>query len=197
MSLEKLKVTIENFRKATLTCENYVYGSIEKRTTPILLTEIPEIKLSPELEFLYSNYDFDLTVGNNIDLTRFDKLVNRQHGFATFSVDGGKTQIPDPKWTSGWTVIADMNDDPIVANTNIDGTPILAAIEAVDYLEIAASLDIFFQILTELIYSSQLHKENEPDSDEDFEGWIVSFPFLVQVKSRLFFSIYYEFSQRI
>ncbi len=167
MSLEKLALTLENFREATLTCERYVYGKIERRTNPISWTEIPEIKLSPELDFLYSNYDFDLTVGNNIALTRFDQLVKRQRGFSTFSTDGGNTQIPNPKWTSGWTVIADMNDDPIVANTNIAGTPILAATEAIDYLEIAPSLDIFFQILTELLNSSQLHIENEPDDEEE------------------------------
>ncbi|MDR6969577.1 hypothetical protein J2X31_003610 [Flavobacterium arsenatis] len=188
MSLDKLALTLENFREATLTCERYVYGKIERRTNPISLTEIPEIKLSPELDFLYSNYDFDLTVGNNIALTRFDQLVKRQHGFSTFSTDGGNTQIPDPKWTSGWAVIADINDDPIVANTNISGTPILAAIEAVDYLEIAPSLSIFFQILTELLKSSQLHRENEPDDEEELITYnenVVQPYFLKQVSAIL------------
>ena len=172
MSLDKLALTLENFRQANLTCEKYLYGKIEKRTNSIYLQEIQEIKLSPELKFLYNNYDFDLTVGNNIILTNFNQLEKRQHGFSTFSTDGGETQIPDPKWTSGWIVIADMNDDPIVANTSIAGTPVLAAIEAVDYFEIAPSLDVFFQVLTELLKSSELHRGNKPDGDEDFEKWV-------------------------
>jgi hypothetical protein len=173
MDNEKLTLAIENFREATIKCKTYTLGKIEKRQNPLSQVDISEIKLSSELDFFYRNYDCNLiTINSNIALTPLTDLVRRQYGFATYSKDYGKTEIPDPAWTDGWIVFADMNDDPIVANTNIKGTPILAAIEGVNYIEIAPSLDVFFQILTKLLTSSQFHKENEPDADEDFEEWI-------------------------
>ncbi|GEM_PF-1951954 len=172
MSLDKLNTAIGDFIQQSLSCETNILGTIEKKQNPISLKNLP-IKLSPELDFLYTNYDCNITItGNNIAFTEFHNLIKRQEGFATYSIDGGKTQIKNPNWTEGWIVIADMNDDPIAANTNIEETPILAAIEGVNYMEIAPSLSAFFQILTELLKSSQLHKENEPDADENFEEWI-------------------------
>jgi hypothetical protein len=173
MKTEKLTLAIENLRKTAIKCKAYTLGEIKKKENPLSTVDISEIKLSPELSFFYQNYDCDLIATNsNIALTPLSNLLKRQSGFATYSTDGSKTEIPNPNWTNGWIVFADMNDDPIVANMNITDTPILAAIEGANYIQIAPSLSVFFQILTTLLISSQFHKENEPDADEDFEEWI-------------------------
>ena len=78
---------------------------------------------------------------------------------------------PDPAWDLQWTVFADVNDDPIVASTGQPGTPVLAAIEAVDYTVIAPSLESFFLMLTEMMEVTASLKAQQPTSD-DTEEWI-------------------------
>ena len=157
--------TVQNSRRS-------IIGTFEERQEPVPV-ETTGFALSEELEYLYSHYDSDLVIPiRNISLPKFESLSNTQYGYALVSDDKGNTWKPDPGWPEGWTVFSMMNDDPVAADTSIKGTPVLAAIEAIDYYMISPSLTVFFQLLTELVRSSEKHKANEPDSDKHFEEWI-------------------------
>jgi hypothetical protein len=109
-------------------------GRFEKREPPGVLPPVTDLPMSAEVAFFYQQYAGDMVVTYaNIAFTPFEKLARRQEGFASFSLDVGKTLQPDPNWATGWLVFADSNDNPIVADTTSAGTPIYAAIEGIDY----------------------------------------------------------------
>jgi hypothetical protein len=169
---KELYKIIDRFHTTSKRCKEQVYGEFEKRKVPRVLPKLPTVRLSPELEYFYSYYHCNGLFGSaGISITSIEKLERRQEGFASFSTDQGKTLQPDPAWNPQWTVFADVNDDPIVANTGQAGTPILAAIEAIDYKEIAPSLETFFLMLTEMMEVTASLKAQQPLS-EDTEEWI-------------------------
>jgi hypothetical protein len=132
-----------------------------------------EEPLSEELKYLYKNYDINLSFKiRNINIVNFDNLHKRQYGFKYISNDYGKTFKANEVWNKNWVVIADMNEDPIVADIGTAETPVFAGIEGLDYKKIAPSLEIFFKILIELLKSSETNSINEPDDEKDFEQWL-------------------------
>lgn len=163
---------LDRFYETSKRYKEQVYGEFEKRKEPRLWAKLLTVKLSPELEYFYSWYHCDALFGSpGISITPIERLERRQEGFASFSIDQGKTMQPDPAWDLQWTVFADVNDDPIVASTGQAGTPVLAAIEAVDYAVIAPSLESFFLMLTEMLEVTASLKAQQPISD-DTEEWI-------------------------
>jgi hypothetical protein len=92
-------------------------------------------------------------------------LLRGQEGFATFSTDLGETMQPDPAWNQQWTVFADVNDNPIVADAGAAKTPVWAAIEAVDYEAVAPSLASFFLMLTEMMEVTAALRAQQPASE--------------------------------
>lgn len=146
----------------------------EKREPSSGSASLAGIALSDELAFLYQQYTCDMMVTYaNITFTPVDKLARRQEGFALVSVDAGKTLQPNPTWVQGWTVFADINDDPIVADTTAPGTPVYAAIEGGQYHAIAPSLAVFIQLLNEMLKTENHHQQARPASSEDIEQWIL------------------------
>ena len=159
-------------------------GDFEKRKEPRLLPVLPTVRLSPELEYFYSWYHCDALVGSaGVAITPFEELERRQEGFASFSTDLGKTMQPDPAWNQQWTVFADVNDNPIVADAGAAGTPVLAAIEAVDYEVVAPSLASFFLMLIEMMEVTASLKAQQP-AGEDIEV-VIAFREEVEVPATL------------
>jgi len=170
-----LTETLENFREMVLNCKERVVGIFDKRQ---VLLEIPNIEepFSEELKYLYQNYDIDLRLNYcNIGLTCFEQLYEKRgmtYSYKYIYDRKTKKYELDKDWNKGWIVIADMNDDPIVADTGVVGTPIYAAIEAVDYKKIAPSLEIFFKVLTKLLKAEKENNKDGPNASEDFEKHI-------------------------
>jgi hypothetical protein len=172
MDIKGLPEVLDRFYATSQRYKNQVLGNFEKRNAPRLLPEFLTVKLSPELQYFYRWYHYDALFGSvNIAITPLEELERRQEGFATFSTDQGQTMQPDPAWNEQWTVFADVNDNPIVADAGQAGTPVLAAIEAVDYEVIAPSLADFFLMLTEAMELTASLQEQQPTSD-DIEAWI-------------------------
>ena len=172
MTTSSLPEILDKFYATSRHCKEQVLGDFEKRNAPRLLPEFIAVRLSPELQYFYQWYHCDALFGSaNIAITTLEELERRQEGFATFSTDQGKTMQPDPAWNGQWTVFADVNDNPIVADTGQAGTPVLAAIEAVDYEVIAPSLADFFLMLTEAMELTASLQAQRPTSD-DIEEWI-------------------------
>ncbi|RZK88417.1 MAG: hypothetical protein EOO62_37695 [Hymenobacter sp.] len=170
MNMPSLALALEDFYQISQRHPEQVLGSFEKRAQPRLLPQLPSVRLSPELGYLYSHYHCDALFGHpSIAFTSFEELERRQEGFATYSTDGGRTLHPNPDWNPAWTVFADVNDDPIVADTGTAGTPVYAAIEAVDYELIAPSLAIFFTMLTQMMAVTASLKAQQPTSDDTEE----------------------------
>ena len=145
---------------------------------------LPTVRLSPELEYFYSWYHCDALVGSaGVAITPFEELERRQEGFASFSTDLGKTMQPDPAWNQQWTVFADVNDNPIVADAGGAGTSVLAAIEAVDYEVVAPSLASFFLMLIEMMEVTASLKAQQP-AGEDIEV-VIAFREEVEVPATL------------
>ena len=90
---------------------------------------------------------------------------------------------PDPAWNQQWTVFADVNDNPIVADAGAAGTPVLAAIEAVDYEVVAPSLASFFLMLIEMMEVTASLKAQQP-AGEDIEV-VIAFREEVEVPATL------------
>lgn len=178
METKSLAAVLDRFYETSQRCKEQVYGDFEKRKEPLLLPKLPTIRLSPELEYFYSWYYCDALFGS-IAFTPIEQLERRQEGFSSFSTDSGKTMQPDPTWNQQWTVFADVNDNPIVADAGEAGTPVWAAIEAVDYEAVAPSLESFFRMLTEMMEVTASLKTQQPTSD-DTEEWIA---FGVEIKA--------------
>ena len=172
MNSSTLAETFENFRKTVLAYEDNVVGMFNQRDDLLEINKIEE-PLSEELKYLYRNYDIDIRFSYcNIGLCSFDFLPKLQKSYKYFSKDYGKTLELDNNWNKNWIVIADMNDDPIVADTGESGTPIYAAIEGVNYVKIAPSLEIFFKILTELLKTECEMNKIGPCEEENFEEYV-------------------------
>lgn len=178
METKGLAAVLDKFYETSQRYKEQVYGDFEKRKEPLLLPELPTVRLSPELAYFYSWYHCDALFGS-VSFTPIEKLERRQEGFSSFSTDSGKTLQPDPTWNRQWTVFADVNDNPIVADAGESGTPIWAAIEAVDYEAVAPSLESFFLMLTEMMEVTASLKTQQPTSD-DTEEWIA---FGVEIKA--------------
>jgi len=135
-------------------------GTFEKLAQVRALQKINGINLSPELEYFYSRYEPDFVFGYlTISFTSYSRLSSRQKGY-------------EDSLNSGWTIFADMDDDPIVGNNNIRGTEILAAIEGISYYTIAPSLEKFV-ILCQILLETEIdNKAHEPDSEKDFEAYL-------------------------
>jgi hypothetical protein len=177
--MDKLAKELDIFYQTTLDCKEYILGKFDKR--PSFNINNMDIQLSDELKYLYTNYNLDFRfIIRNIYLPNFDKLNKKQYGYKYISNDLGKTFELNNKWDNNWLVFADMNDDPIVADISIIGTPIYAAIEARNYMKISPSLDIFVKILTELLKS--LKEKNVEDLDDDYEEDVIMPYFLEKVE---------------
>ena len=173
MAMSSLISALEEFYYTSSLYKDKVFGTFEKRNTPLSLIKHPTVLLSPELEYFYSHYHCDAVFGSAADIsfTSFESLERRQEGFSSSSNDFGKTMQRVPDWNKHWTVFSDVNDNPIVADTGATGTPVYAAIEAVNYEVIAPSLTVFFQMLTEMLKVTESLKSQQPQSD-DIEDWI-------------------------
>jgi hypothetical protein len=172
MDERNLADVLDRFYETSRRYTEQILGDFEKRQAPRLLPKLPTVRLSPELEYFYSWYHCDALIGSaGVSITPFEELERRQEGFASFSTDLGKTMQPDPAWNQQWTVFADVNDNPIVADAGAAGTPIWAAIEAVDYEAVAPSLVVFFRMLTEMMQVTASLKTQQPVS-EDIEELI-------------------------
>jgi hypothetical protein len=184
MNEKSLADVLDRFYETSKRYEDQVLGDFEKRQEPRLLPRLPTIRLSPELEYFYSWYHCDALIGSaGVSITPFEGLEKRQEGFASFSTDLGKTMQPDPAWNQQWTVFADVNDNPIVADAGAAGTPVWAAIEAVDYEAVAPSLASFFLMLTEMMEVTASLKAQKPAS-EDIEV-LISFREEVEIPATL------------
>jgi len=167
MDERTLADVLDRFYETSRRYKDQTLGDFEKRQAPLLLPKLPTVKLSPELEYFYSWYHCDIIVGSaGVAITSFDGLERRQEGFASFSTDLGKTMQPNPAWNQQWTVFADVNDNPIVADVGTAKTPVLAAIEAVDYEVVAPSLASFFRMLTEMMEVTASLKTQQPTSED-------------------------------
>jgi hypothetical protein len=167
MDERTLADVLDRFYETSRRYKDQILGDFEKRQAPLLLPKLPTVKLSPELEYFYSWYHCDVIVGSaGVSITPFDGLERRQEGFASFSINQGKTMQPNPAWNQQWTVFADVNDNPIVADAGAAGTPIWAAIEAVDYEVVAPSLASFFLMLTEMMEVTASLKSQRPASED-------------------------------
>lgn len=142
-----------------------VYGEFEKREIPLILPRLSPIILPPELEYFYSNFYCDAIFSHKASFTLFEDLKRRQEGFSSSSTDFGKTMQPDPTWNKNWTVFADVNDDPLVTDAGTAGAPVYAAIEGVDYEEIAPSVEMFFIILIEMMKVFASFADQRPEDD--------------------------------
>jgi hypothetical protein len=183
VSINSFSETLETFYKIVLECKKYTLGIFEKRQELFDLNNSDE-PLSDELKYLYKNYDINLRfIESNINIINYSKLHKKQYGFKYISNDNGKTFEKNTKWNENWIVIADMNDDPIVADIGTEGTPIYAAIEGKNYKKIMPSLEIFFKILNELLKSSEVNNANELN-DEDREEIIIPY-FIKEVEKIL------------
>jgi hypothetical protein len=152
----------------------HLIGRFEKRVPSSGLSTVAGLTLSAELAFFYQQYAADLIVSYaNIAFTPLENLARRQAGFASFSKDAGKTWQQDPTWPAGWVVFADVNDDPIVADTISAGTPIYAGIEGVAYQAIAPSLAVFFQLVNEMLKTEDHYEQARADRSQDSEAWIL------------------------
>jgi hypothetical protein len=172
MNVRSLPEILDRFYATSQRHKEQVLGGFEKRNAPSLLPKFLTIRLSPELQYFYRRYHCDALFGSvSIAITPLEELERRQEGFATFSTDQGRTMKPNPAWNEQWTVFADVNDNPIVADAGQAGTPVLAAIEAVDYEVIAPSLADFFLMLTAAMEVTALLRAQRPTSD-DIEEWI-------------------------
>ena len=165
--MRNLADVLDRFYETSKRYKEQVYGNFEKRKEPRLLPKLPTVRLSPELEYFYSWYHCDAIFGSaGVAITPFEGLERRQEGFASFSTDLGKTMQPDPAWNQQWTVFADVNDNPIVADAGAAETLIWAAIEAVNYEEIAPSLAVFFVMLTEMMQVTASLELQQPASED-------------------------------
>jgi len=184
MNEQSLADVLDRFYETSKRYKDQVLGDFEKRQEPRLLPRLPTVRLSPELEYFYSWYHCDALFGSaGVSITPFEGLERRQEGFASFSTDLGKTMQPDPAWNRQWTVFADVNDNPIVADTGAAGTPVLAAIEAVNYEAVAPSLASFSLVLTEMMEVTASLKAQQPAS-EDIEV-LISFGEKVEIPATL------------
>jgi hypothetical protein len=174
MSFPSLAAALAEFYHLLHSPARQPVGVFEKREQSSSVPKLAGIALSAELVFLYQQYTCDISVTYaNITLVPVDGLARRQEGFASFSVDAGNTLQPNPTWVKGWTVFADINDDPIVADTTVPGTPIYAAIEGVEYQAIAPSLATFIQLLSEMLKTEDRYQHARPDSSQDIEKWVL------------------------
>ena len=172
MDERNLADVLDRFYETSRRYKDQILGDFEKRKEPHLLPKLPTVRLSPELEYFYSWYHCDALFGSaGVAITPFEGLERRQEGFASFSTDRGKTMQPNPAWNQQWTVFADVNDNPIVADAGAAETLVLAAIEAVDYEAVAPSLASFFLMLTEMMEVTASLKTQQPTS-EDIEELI-------------------------
>ncbi|MGI4743310.1 MAG: hypothetical protein ACRYG7_49800 [Janthinobacterium lividum] len=159
-SFPSLAAALAEFYQLLHSPTRQLVGVFGKREPSSGSASLAGIALSDELAFLYQQYTCDMMVTYaNIAFTPVDKLARRQEGFASVSVDAGKTLQPNPTWVKGWTVFADINDDPIVADTTAPGTPVYAAIEGVQYHAIAPSLAVFIQLLNEMLKTEDRYQQ--------------------------------------
>jgi hypothetical protein len=184
MDERNLADVLDRFYETSRRYPEQLLGDFEKRKEPRLLPKLPTVRLSLELQYFYSWYHCDALLGSaGVAITPFEELERRQEGFASFSTDLGKTMQPDPGWNRQWTVFADVNDNPIVADAGAAGTPVWAAIEAVDYEAVAPSLASFFLMLTEMMEVTAALRAQQPTS-EDIEV-VIAFREEVEVPATL------------
>lgn len=88
------------------------------------------LPLTPELRhwYLTASPSGIVTIpqlGNPCTLYSLERLVEYQIGYRWHGLPEGARGARLPDWPSSWITIADIGADPIIADSSIEGTPIL------------------------------------------------------------------------
>ena len=152
--LDGLALSLGKLTSSLLSNKDQYSGKLVAFDSPKNIKWHANLLYSPELEYFYKNYGFDFCgIGDwGIGLISHSALPWRQEGYGL---------------SKEWLVFADMNDDPIVVNTQAKGSPVSAAIEAIDYKVISPSLDIFFTLCALSVENTAYFKKYEPDPHDD------------------------------
>ncbi|MEW4370749.1 hypothetical protein [Paenibacillus kandeliae] len=148
---------------------------------PLEVVVDERIPLSPELQYLYSHYEIvdpsaeeslklknaAVLIGDGILLSFAapEHLHRLQSGYRWI----GDVHAPQESehWSPHHVVIATFNDDPIIADTSTEGTPVYVSFEGGDAKLAATSLADLFAALTLLIEAASMLGGEIHDEETD------------------------------
>lgn len=168
--LNKLAETLKEFQQVVQKPESRTVLSFETRDASIPLDKIENHSLSPELTYLYTNYETGIIMPSNLHL-----YWHRQLFPMNYSIDKGRTFHYYTPWKRGKVIIATTGKNNIkefLADPTQDKTPVYATIAKMNEEEevhelIAPALEIFFRLLIELLKSDNNNFEKSPKSGAD------------------------------
>ncbi|SHL97928.1 hypothetical protein [Flavobacterium chilense] len=149
--LNKLAKTLKEFQQVIQRPESQTILSFETRDPSFPLKKIENHDLSPELTYLYSNYETGIIMPTNIHIQWYNKLFPMD-----YTIDKGNTFHHYTPWKRGKVIIATTDGTKkILADPTQNGTPVYVTIgkeneEDEVHELIAPTLEIFFRLLTEL-----------------------------------------------
>ncbi|MGQ8872688.1 hypothetical protein [Paenibacillus sp. TSA_86.1] len=166
---------------------NEAYGlfqnhDLRPRALPVQPEIDKRISLSPELEYLYSHYGMvDAQAEGTLkmksaaveigDAALFffvapEHLHRQQLGFRWIGLQ--EPYEESASWSPNHIVIANVNDDPVIVDTEAPNSPVYASFERGEPKPIADSLANFFNALAILIEASRL-LAGEVKDEETYE----------------------------
>ncbi|WP_434749962.1 hypothetical protein [Paenibacillus amylolyticus] len=153
---------------------NETYGlfqnhDLRPRAFPVQPEVDKRISLSPELEYLYSHYEMvDAQAEGTLKMKSAaveigdaallffvapEHLHRQQLGFRWVGLQ--EPYEESASWSPNHMVIANVNDDPIIVDTEAPDSPVYVAFEGGEPKRIAASLANFFNALSILIEAAR------------------------------------------
>ena len=146
---------------------------------PVIDERIP---LSPELIYFYSNYEMvDAKAEGTLKMKSAaveigdaallffvapEHLYRQQLGYRWIGMQEPYQESPD--WKPQHVVIANLNDDPLIVDTQASQSPVYAAFAGGEPRPIARSFAEFFHVLAILIEAARVY-EGEVKDEETYE----------------------------
>ena len=172
MSSGPLAKTLKDFQQIIQKPETKAILSFESRDPSVPLPGIENHPLSPELIYLYTNYETGIIMSPDIHIKWHRELFPMD-----YSIDKGKTFHHYTPWKKSRVIIATMGESKkFLADTAQDGTPVYVTISQKDEADeiqeqISPDLETFFRLLIELSKAFTANSDQSPISGADFSLW--------------------------